>query len=81
MNDFLRFLFWDKMLIIVFVIFAIFMIVGILYVNSQGIRIAIRRTVLKSILRLETWAKWFDDDEDFDASWMDAEAWRKTRMR
>ena len=23
---------------------------------------------------------WFSDDEPYDAEWMDAEAWRKTRI-
>lgn len=80
MNDFLRFLFWDKMLIIVFAIFAIFMIVGILYVNSQGIRIVIRKSMIRAIMKLKTWENMFSDDEPYE-TWMDAEAWRKTRMR
>lgn len=75
-----NFLLWDRILIVCYIIFALFVIVGILYLNIPAMRSAVEKWIIALTVKLEEFNRRMQDDEVFDADWMDYDAWKATRI-
>lgn len=73
-------LFWDKVLIVFYIIFALSLICGIVYVNVPVIQTAVRRKLIHFAERVEEFNRQMNDDEPFDANWMDYPSWKESRI-
>ena len=68
----------DQLLVVLFVIYAIFIIAAWIYLERERIRTGHIRTLNGLILHLEQLTNWIRSDrEDLDRSWMDPEKWRQ----
>ena len=67
-------LFWDKVLVVMFVLFSVFLII-----TAPERRRKLERLLTKWVIRLEEFNAAMRDDEAFDPEWMDAKKWRQTR--
>ena len=66
----------DRLLIVLFVIYAVFIIAAWLYVERERIRNGQIRTLNGLILHIERLTNWIRSDRDeYDPSWMDPEKW------
>ena len=66
----------DRLLIVLFVIYAVFIILAWLYVERERIRNGQVRTLNGLILHIERLTNWIRSDRDeYDPSWMDQEKW------
>lgn len=74
------FLFWDKVLIVAFVIFIIAIILGILYVNIPVIQLWMIRKLNALITKIESFSKRMNDWDDYDEEWMDYKNWEQTNI-
>ena len=72
-------LIWDKILIIVFTLFAVFLITALIIISAPERRRKLERLLTKWVIRLEEFNAAMRDDEAFDPEWMDAKKWRQTR--
>ncbi|MBR3262825.1 MAG: hypothetical protein IKF93_06905 [Lachnospiraceae bacterium] len=72
-------LIWDKILIIVFTLFAAFLITAMIIISAPERRRKLERLLTKWVIRLEEFNAAMRDDEAFDPEWMDAKKWRQTR--
>ena len=72
--------FWDRVLIIGFMIFITAIIIGILYVNIPVIQNPIKRRINRFIEKLESMTAWLSDYDEYDSEWMDYESWKKTNL-
>lgn len=68
----------DQLLIVLFVIYAVFIIAAWIYVERERIRNGQIRTLNGLILHLEQLANWLRSDrEDECPDWADSEKWRQ----
>ena len=68
----------DQLLIVMFVLYAVFIIAAWIYLERERIRTGHIRTLNGLILHLEQLTNWIRSDrEDLDRSWMDSEKWRQ----
>lgn len=72
-------LIWDKILIIVFTLFAVFLITALIIISAPERRRWMYRKLERFADRLEAWTEMMRDDERFDPEWMNEEAWKRTR--
>ena len=72
-------LIWDKVLIILFALFAAFLITSLVIITAPKRRRKLERLLTKWVIRLEEFNAVMRDDEAFDPEWMDATRWRQTR--
>lgn len=72
-------LFWDKVLVVMFVLFSIFLITSLVIITAPERRRKLERLLTKWVIRLEEFNAAMRDDEAFDPEWMDAKKWRQTR--
>ena len=73
-------LFWDKVLIIAFIIFALAIITGILYVNVPLIQLWMIRKLNWLIEKLEAFNNRMSDFDKYDEEWMVYEKWKATNL-
>lgn len=73
-------LFWDKVLIIAFIIFALAIITGILYVNVPLIQLWMIRKLDWLIEKLEAFNNRMSDFDKYDEEWMVYEKWKATDL-
>lgn len=79
MKDFAGFLSYGNVLIILILLYVTVIAIGTLITNSAGVQQFIRRKAIRFVVWLEKVNSLMKDDEPFDASWMDAKKWMKTR--
>ena len=72
-------LIWDKVLIILFTLFAVILITALIIISAPERRRKLERLLTKWVIRLEEFNAAMRDDEAFDPEWMDAKKWRQTR--
>ena len=48
--------------------------------NTRGGKAQVEKFIATIIVAVQKFCGLFDDDEPFDAEWMDAKAWRETRI-
>ena len=79
-KEFLTFRGIDQCLIILFMIFSLAVIAGLIITGREEMEREARRLIWRVIVKLETWeAAVLRDDEPFDASWMEYKKWKETR--
>lgn len=62
-------------------IIAVLAVATMIVVGSNGLKRWFGRQIMNIAKSLERFnEKWFSDDEPFDESWMDEEAWKRTRI-
>ena len=72
-------LIWDKVLIILFIVFSTFLITALAVMSAPERRRWAYRKISQFADRLESWTEIMRDDERFDPEWMNEEAWKRTR--
>lgn len=70
---------WDRVLIVCYIFFMIFLIAALIVMSAPQRRRRMERKLTGWANRLEALTASMRDDEPFDAEWMDAEKWRRTR--
>ena len=73
-------LIWDKILIILFVAFSIFLITALTILSAPERRRWVYRKLEHFADRLGKYTEMMKDDERFDPEWMNEEAWKRTRL-
>ena len=61
------------------VLLALSISAGVIITSKEELFRWIYRKIATLISKLEEWTAILRDDEPFDASWMDADKWRKSR--
>lgn len=72
-------LIWDRILIIMFILFSAFLITAMVIMSAPERRRWAYRKISQTADRLEAWTEMMRDDERFDPEWMNEEAWKRTR--
>ena len=75
-----EFLLWDKILIVCYIIFSVFVTIGILYLNIPSIKKFIEDVLLTFAVKVEEFNHRMNDDDVFDNNWMDYDSWVQTRI-
>lgn len=77
-KEFLTFRGIDQCLIILFMLFSLAVIAGLIITSREELEREARRLIWRAIVKLETWEASFLRDEDpFDPEWMDSEKYRE----
>ena len=81
-RDFMTFRPIDKLLVVAFAIYALFIIAALIVVNWELFQRDARRGIGGLISRIEALTDWIraDRDEEFNPEWMDLERWKETRL-
>lgn len=70
----------DQVLIMVFVLFIAFIITALLVVTREDIHEWFVKKLSNAVVRMEQFNEWLQDDEHYDAEWMDFQAWKESRI-
>lgn len=76
---FMSLLIWDRILIVLFAIFAVALIAALVIVTEPERRLWVRRKLTSLIARLQEITEAIRDDEPYDPSWMKYQEWKETR--
>lgn len=76
---FMSLLIWDRILIVLFVIFAIALITALVIISAPERRLWLQRKLTSLITKLQEITEAMRDDEPYDPSWMKYQEWRETR--
>ena len=78
-NMFMSLRIWDRILIIGFIIFSVYLIACLIIMSAPERRRRLARWISRLCDKLEEMTAVMRDDEPYDASWMKAEEWEETR--
>lgn len=78
-NMFMSLRIWDRILIIGFIIFSVYLIACLIIMTAPERRRRLARWINRLCDKLEEMTAVMRDDEPYDASWMKAEEWEETR--
>ena len=78
-NLFMSLPIWDRILIIGFILFSIYIIACLVIMTAPERRRKLARAIGRLCVRLEAMTAAMRDDEPYDASWMKYEEWKETR--
>lgn len=70
---------WDRILIVAFIIFSIYIIACLVIMTAPERRRKIARLIGRLCDKLEDMTAAMRDDEPYDPRWMDADKWEETR--
>lgn len=76
---FMSFPVWDRILIVGFIIFSIYIIACLVIMTVPERRRKIARLIVRLCDKLEDMTAAMRDDEPYDASWMKYDEWKDTR--
>lgn len=76
---FMSLLIWDRILIVLFVIFSAALITGLVILSAPERRLWLQRKLTSLITKLQEITEAMRDDEPYDPSWMKYQEWRETR--
>ena len=79
-NMFMSLRIWDRILIIGFIIFSVYLIACLIIMTAPERRRRLARWINRLCDKLEAMTAAMRDDEPYDASWMKAEEWEETRQ-
>ena len=70
---------WDRILIVAFIMFSIYIIACLAMMTTPERRRKIVRLIVRLCDKLEDMTAAMRDDEPYDASWMKYDEWKDTR--
>lgn len=70
---------WDRILIIGFIIFSVYLIACLIIMSAPERRRQVARWISRLCDKLEAMTAAMRDDEPYDASWMKYDEWEETR--
>ena len=79
-NMFMSLRIWDRILIIGFIIFSVYLIACLIIMTAPERRRRLARWINRLCDKIEAMTAAMRDDEPYDASWMKAEEWEETRQ-
>jgi len=79
-NMFMSLRIWDRILIIGFIIFSVYLIACLIIMSAPERRRRLARWINRLCDKIEAMTAAMRDDEPYDASWMKAEEWEETRQ-
>lgn len=81
MSNFAMLRLTDQITVVLSVLIVVMTIATMIVVGSNSLKNLFRKMFLGLLRKTESFSdKWFSDDEPFDESWMDEEAWKRTRI-
>lgn len=78
-NMFMSLRIWDRILIIGFIIFSVYLIACLIIMTAPERRRRLARWINRLCDKLEAMTAAMRDDEPYDPRWMDADKWEETR--
>lgn len=78
-NMFMSLRIWDRILIIGFIIFSVYLIACLTIMTAPERRRRLARWINRLCDKLEAMTAAMRDDEPYDASWMKYDEWEETR--